>query len=146
MRRTIRNSKLLVFGLASACILVMVAYLAYQHVTETVRDAYAVWWVGDTVVEYLETHDRHWPQSWDDLRPSYEALCAKIGGAPWSFEELRTRVEIDFAADPDQLAKVDPETGERPFRVIYLKDGRDVSWEGAEPNTIVWKYLSSQKQ
>lgn len=124
--------------------LIAAAAIGYRHMSATALDAYAVWWVADIVVEYLDTHERRWPQDWDDLRPSFASVCAKVGNAPWRFEELCDRVEIDFSADPKQLEKAPVVEGQPPFRVVYLRSGHKVHYEGAEPNTIIWKYLNGR--
>jgi hypothetical protein len=109
---------------------------------ESVRNAYAVWWVADMVVEHLKANGGAWPQSWDDLRDDYHT-CVKRSGQPWSFEELRSRVVIDWRAEPSELAALANQGSDARFRVIWLKDGSNSHWEHAEPNRIIADYLKS---
>lgn len=120
------------------------AYLTHQTITVTVPNAYAVDWVSALVVEYMKENDDQWPRSWDDLRDPYETLAAPQN-YPWSFEELKERVAIDWQADPAAL-KDAANSGKRPpFRVIWLRDGGSTHWEGAEPNARVLEYLTTGK-
>jgi hypothetical protein len=99
---------------------------------KAVEDSYEVWWVAESVVEYLKANDNRWPKSWGDLRePSQKCRAVKT----CQFEELRLRVDVDWNANPEALAK------ESSFRVIWLKDGSDAHWDLREPNTIVRAYL-----
>jgi hypothetical protein len=120
------------------------AYLLHQVVTVVVPDAYAVDWVSAMVIEHMKTNDGQWPRSWDDLRGPYEKLAAPQG-YPWSFEELKDRVAVDWDADPKVLKKVTPSGHGPPFRVIWLRDGSSTAWEGAEPNSCVLEYLRTDK-
>jgi hypothetical protein len=105
-----------------------------------VRNAYAAWWVADMVIEYLETHGGAWPRGWDDLQEPYEE-CVRRSGRPWSFEDLRGRVEVDWGADPARLAVASGDATGPPFRVIWLRGGGQAHWEGHEPNRMVLDYL-----
>jgi hypothetical protein len=107
---------------------------------EGVRNAYAVWWVADMVVEHLEANDGEWPQNWDDLRDDYQT-CVNRSGQPWSFEELRSRVVVDWYAKPSELAALANRGSDPPFRVIWLTDGSNNYWEHNEPNKIIADYL-----
>ena len=60
----------------------------------TIRNAYAVWWVGDMVVEHLDANNNQWPQSWEDLADDYDTCVANAGASPWQFEELKSRVRV----------------------------------------------------
>jgi hypothetical protein len=99
---------------------------------KAVEDSYEVWWVAESVVEYLKANDNRWPKSWNDLRePSQK--CRAVKTCP--FDELRLRVDVDWTANTEVLAK------ESSFRVIWLKDGSNAHWELREPNAIVGEYL-----
>ncbi|MEX2308221.1 MAG: hypothetical protein WD738_11540 [Pirellulales bacterium] len=128
-----------------ACILVValgVGGWAIHRSMEGVRNAYAVWWVADMVVEHLKANNGAWPRNWDELRDDYQT-CVERSGQPWSFEELQNRVAIDWRADPSQLAALANRDFTPPFCVIWLSDGTNSHWEHAEPNQIIADYLKS---
>jgi hypothetical protein len=108
------------------------AVWVYLRVNEAVADCYAQWRVADIVIQYLEWHGGSWPKDWDDLEEAREACV----GRSWPAEELRLRVEIDFAAEPKALAAAEP-----PIRAIRLTTGKRHHWDGAEPNELVRAYL-----
>ena len=81
-----------------------IVHVAYR-IAETTQNAYAQEWVGGIVVDYLRQNDDHWPQSWDDLWPIYEQHVEELGDRPWTFEELRSRVAVEWDVDVDQLRK-----------------------------------------
>ncbi|MEX1098314.1 MAG: hypothetical protein WED34_19875 [Planctomycetales bacterium] len=101
--------------------------------------AYAVWHTAEAIIAYMEQHDDMWPTNWEDLRP-----YARTG--PNTFEELQERVGIDWNANPEELAKATPLAGKPPFRVIWLKDGTGIHYEGMEPNQMILEYLQQRKQ
>ena len=112
---------------------------AIHRSMDGVRDAYAVWWVANMVVEHLKANGDAWPKNWEDLRDDYQT-CVKRSGQPWSFEELRSRVAVDWQADPSELAVLANGRSIPPFRVIWLTDGTINYWEHAEPNQIIADY------
>lgn len=122
-----------------ACMLAIVFYLS--HLGSSIRDMYAVWWVGDMIVLHLEKTEDHWPRCWDDLKDDYDT-CVARAGQPWTFQELRDRVEIDWKANVDDLRAVPPDSsGDVPFRVVRLRSGRKGYWAGREPNRMIHRYL-----
>lgn len=126
----------IVLGIAIITGLV-VAYLANQ----TIRNAYAVWCVADMVIEHLKANEDRWPADWDDLRDDYET-CTKRSGTPWTFDELRSRVVIDFEADVSELKEKSIGAEQPEFRVIWLSDGSDAHWSNREPNTKLLQYFN----
>ena len=110
----------------------------------TIRNAYAVWWVGDMVVEHLKANNDEWPRGWDELLDDYDTCVATVGAAPWEFDELRRRVRIDWNADTNLLASQQTD-GEPEFKAIWLADGTSSSWTDAEPNQIVLNYLNRNR-
>lgn len=92
------------------------------------------------VIEHLKANRGQWPRSWDDLKAAFDTAVKEDGKHHCSFEQVRACVEIDFDADPDELAKAAPRNGERPFRVIYQQTGRTTRgiWD---PNQEVFEYL-----
>lgn len=134
----VRHTRTMLFRtIVVGVVLTIVIGVWMVHQTlEGVRNSYAVWWVADLVVVYMETNENRWPRNWDDLREPY-TICTGRSGAPWTFEELQSRVDVDWQADPTRLAK------QSSFRVIWLKDGSDAHWESRNPNTIIREYLQT---
>ncbi|MCE9607399.1 MAG: hypothetical protein K8U03_21140 [Planctomycetia bacterium] len=117
-------------------------WYAYHRVKSIVGDAYAVWWVADLVIHHLDANDLVWPKDWSDLQDDFEELTTKEG-RPWTFEELRARVEVDWTADSGNLKTLAERSPRKPLRVIWLRDGTDVFYEGKEPNEMIAEYLRS---
>lgn len=115
-----------------------------MEVNNTIRNAYAGWWVGDMVVEHLRANNDEWPKNWDDLTDDYQTCVANAGAQPWGFDELRNRVKIDWNAVPTDLAQQQSD-GEPEFNVIWLSNGTNASWADAEPNEIVLRYLNRKQ-
>ena len=135
----------------------LIAWFGYQ-VQQVPRDAYAVWWTADLVIEHMEKHGGSWPRSWDELRwTSVQAYKGTVstnrdGTRIAEFrprdtiDELKKRVEIDWKADPKTLVKAEfKETGS-PFRVIWLRNGRSTHYSGKEPNDMVLGYLKWKEE
>ena len=119
------------------------AWYLYHRIDAVVRNAYAVEWVAGMIVDHLEANDGAWPKNWDDLRDDYE-LGELKAGRPWTFDELRDRVVVDWNADPQLLASQTRQSksdGAPPFHVIGLTDGSTDHWRNAEPNKIVAEYF-----
>jgi hypothetical protein len=129
----------LILIVAVLSVVLAIVYYA-NNVNQTIRNSYAVWWVGDMVVEHMRANDGQWPQNWDDLRDDYQT-CVKRSGQPWQFDELKRRVKIKWDANPNDLL-VDQSDGVPNFRVIWLSDGTDSHWSHQEPNQIVLDYLN----
>ena len=127
------------------CVLLVAGGYFLYRVYEGVPNAYAVWWVADMVIEHMEANGGRWPSGWDDLADDYET-CTEKAGRPWTFEDLRSRVDVDWDADPNVLSQVKDSGQEKPFRVIWLKDGSDGYWVGREPNRIILDYLKKRKK
>ncbi len=135
-----------------AAALILVAAICcggyFVHRTnEAVKNAYAVWWVADMVIEYMKANDGRWPKSWDDLRQPYE-ICTNRSGRPWTFDELESRAAVDWNADPAELVRstLDLRNAEPAFRVIWLRDGSESHWQTREPNRMVLEYLQTKKR
>lgn len=118
-------------------------YFACRAITAK-HDAYAVEWVSGMVIEYMETHDGAWPRGWEDLRTPFETL-AKGSSGPWTLENLRARVDVDWEADPAQLTTASDTGAEPPFKVIWLRSGRQTHFRDREPNRMILDYLRNRK-
>lgn len=124
-------------------LIVAAGYVAYEfnhYWSVTVPKAYAAWWVGDLVIDHMDRTGGRWPREWDDLREDYDAAI-KRSGKVWTFEDLMKHIEVDWNADPAQLATAEPNKHGPPFHVIRARDGRDASWGGHEPNQMIFDYL-----
>ena len=132
------------FFLVLAMLLVCAAgygiYCLQQLVYVQVPNAYAMDWGAAMVIEYMKSNQNEWPSSWEDLRAPYETLAAPQN-YPWSFEEIQQRLTIDWKVDPNELATANPDSNGPPFRVIWLSDGSESHWQGAEPNHSILEYL-----
>jgi hypothetical protein len=134
------------------------AFAFFRAVIDVPRQAYAVWWTADLVIEYMERHDGAWPRGWEDLRtvaegaPEVKAGKERDGAEIVEFrpgeriEELRRIVEVDWDADPAELVKLPRNARGSPFRVITLRNGKSRHYEGKEPNQMILDYLLSRQQ
>lgn len=120
-------------------LLAVVVYFANSF-NQKIRNSYAAWWAADMVIEHMIANDNQWPAEWEDLRDDYQT-CVKRSGRPWTFDEIQTRVSIDFSVNAAALVD-SAETLARPaFRVIWLSDGTDSHLQSHEPNTMILNYL-----
>jgi hypothetical protein len=64
------------------------------------------------LVDQFVTEHRRWPSSWDELEGQSLAEDLQGGMYRWpdSSQEIRTRVILDFAADPREIAAQDSMT------------------------------------
>jgi len=137
MRRTLIFVMLIVLLVGSG------GWYCYHLADTVVRNSYAVWWAADMVIHHLESTDNRWPTGWDDLRDDYEALAVG-SGRPWTFDEIRERVEVDWKADPDQLTRKATEYPTESFRVVWLLDGSDHHYQDHEPNEMIAGFLDKR--
>jgi hypothetical protein len=142
---TRRRKVILIVLVASLLVGVAVWTLVVKPAAEGIRNAYAVWWGSDMVIEHMETNGGAWPTCWDDLRDDYQT-CVDTAGQPWTFEELRGRLVIDWSADPAELAKAHEKPDGPPFRAIWLQNGPSTHWSGREPNQMILDYLRHKQR
>lgn len=135
--------------LACVCASVYVGFSlirAAYDVPEITNDAYAQIWIVDALKKHMRLNNGQWPGSWEELAPSFSVM-AREHNCEWTLDQLRQRVEIDFTANPDELAKVHAVNGTVPFRVIWLRSGKPGRhWEGAEPNHAIWEWLQLRRR
>lgn len=105
------------------------AYFAYfvvhsvvETVTVVVPNAYALEWASVFVIEHMEANENRWPTSWADLKDEYDSQVASGHTPAPTWQELQSRVEIDWDVDVDLLVTADPKN-DPPFRAIWLSDG-----------------------
>ena len=114
----------------------------YRLVCVEIPHSYAGWATGDLLVEYLDTHDGKWPQSWSELRTARDSLVQKGGNIYYDFERLPGIVKIDWNAKPDLLTKA-VLAGDK-VKVVTQVDGSklEARWgEDTEPNQKIARYL-----
>lgn len=121
-----------------------VAYTVHRTVTKHIPNSYAVEWVAGMVIGHMEANDGVWPDGWDALRDDY-AAAVEGSGKPWTFDELRTRVAVDWDADPERLLATASEDNDIPFKVIWLTDGSSAHWAGWEPNRMILDFLQEHR-
>jgi|GEM_PF-5648207 len=110
-------------------------YCILREQGEMIRDAYCVDWASAMIVQFMDDNDGQYPREWNDLRLPFE----KISDKSFAFEEIRSRVEINFSAN--LLNQRDD--GLRPF--VQLKSGRGVSWGSPEPNERIRARIAQGK-
>jgi|GEM_PF-3497793 len=122
----------------------LLIYSGWEYVSRTIPELYAQEWVADLLITHMRLNDGQWPASWDDLEEAFQINAARAG-QPWTFDDLRERVAIDFSADPNELARSVLQDGKVPFRVVWLRSGDHHHWAGGEPNLMVWRYLQKNE-
>ena len=118
-----------------------VSWVVFHFFAFGIDNAYAQWGAADMVIGYMEKHEGRWPRSWEDLRPQFEAGGGRVGG--WSFEKYRSRVWIDWSADPKALEMAAVQCDKPWFDVIHPTDRIDVRFGGG-PNAILHAYFKAK--
>lgn len=137
-------------------------FAAIQVNREIIPNAQAVWTTADLLIQHLEAHQGAWPEGWHDLQ-AYTNRFQK--GVTWTnyagvpatefrprpaLADLERRVEVNWNAKPDDLARIASQTSNQPpFRVVWLRNGKSTHYRNKEPNRMLADYLqwrSSQKQ
>jgi hypothetical protein len=115
-----------------------------NYLDELVRDAESEVRGADCAVVLLTMRINsggRWPRGWEDLHGVHERLTAELAGKPpISFEEMVGAIDINWLADPSQVA-----LSPAPVRVITYRKGlikeTPENWENGEPNERIWKFL-----
>ena len=71
-----------------------------RHAQSSVDQHYAISHVADMILYFRATHEGINPKTWEDLRPAFEYV--KNGYNQFTFEQLKSRVEIDFSRLTDR--------------------------------------------
>jgi hypothetical protein len=125
-----------------AILVTLLAYAAYSY-NETTRNAYTAWWAASMIIEHLDANDEHWPANWHELHDDYE-ICVKRSGSPWTFNEIRERVAVDFTIDSQKIRE-SLSTGNPPaLRAIWLSDGTVSYFGKREPNSMILEYMKTK--
>src|SRR5688572_733488 len=89
---------ILVVGVGAALALLgWFLFVVLPTQSEMIRDAYCQDWASAAVVQYMDDHDGRYPRNWEDLREPFAKVTA--ADPSFSFEEVRSRVTIDFKVD-----------------------------------------------
>jgi hypothetical protein len=125
--------------------LAVIGWFAYRiFFTLNIPQAYAAWDTGTLLVEYMKSHNDHWPTSWDDLLTTLNTDSgrdiplrgAQAGDIPYA-QSLREKISIDWTFDPNHPDRHNPVT--RPDGSAF-----PVTWQNADPNEMVRKYLADR--
>lgn len=130
--------------LVMSCVAVYLGYAAV-YTYRRIPEAYAAWDTGTLLVEYMNSHERHWPSSWEDLlslvRKDTEGRItlygAKAGDVHYA-ASLSRFVSIDWKFDPSRDEQRSP---------VRRLDGSKfpVVWAGTEPNERIRLYLQTAR-
>ena len=119
-------------------------YFGYRivYTVKHIPEAYAAWDTGTLLVDYMKSHENRWPSSWEDLlsvmrNDSGDQVMfrgATAGDTNYA-ASLRSKVAINWKFDPTR-------SDQNP---VTRLDGSKfpVVWQGAEPNEMVRRYLTS---
>jgi hypothetical protein len=142
-----------VIGLVPAVLLLLAALLisgvwfavsCVKNQMQLMHDCYCIELAACVVIEYMRENEGRWPREWEDLNKPY-ATASKAFDDVWSFDEVQSRVDIDWSADPGLLKTATSHGTEPPFKVIWLRNGQRHNWSGGEPNQLILEYLKTGK-
>ena len=114
------------------------AFRAYHY---GIDDGYAQRGAAEMVMDYMDDNAGEWPPNWEALRPQFDNGDSRVGG--WSFEKYKSRIWIDFDADPVELRRQSLESNKPTFSVIGATHYTGV-YVGDDPNTMLWNYFRSE--
>lgn len=91
------------------------------------------------VCDYLFSNTNQWPPDWDALEPYFVARYQKT--SPWSFDELKDSISLDFNLDGPSLIGVAINAEKsKAFQAIQSKDGFN-EFREMDPNQIVLNHF-----
>lgn len=134
------RSFLIFVAVVGVCVAILVSRL--NHANRVAQTAYAQWWAADMVINHLRENPEHWPSGWEDLSDDYDT-CVSRSGQPWTFDEIKSRVLIDWEVDLKTF--FNEANNGNVAKVIQAKDKSSSHWKGREPNKMVFQYLKSEK-
>lgn len=102
---------------------------------EMIRNAYCLDWASAAVVRYMDDHDGRYPRNWNDLREPF----AKVSDGSFSFEEVQSRVAIDFNVNPQ--GTYDPS-----FEFVQDISGSGGRWGSPDPNERIRRRIMQQRE
>ena len=107
-------------------------------------DSYATWDGANLIIDHLRDHNGEWPKDWNDINLALQKRGQTRGGQ--SIDELKRRLTIDFNAEPAKLVTEIAQGDQPPFNVIRLRNGKQTHWAGAEPNGLIYDYLTNPEE
>ena len=111
-------------------------FVVLQAQSEMIRDAYCQDWASAAIVRYMDDNEGQYPRNWDDLRQPFAQVTAD--DQSFSFEEVRSRVTIDFNVDPKVVYDSSFE---------FVRSASGAKWGSPDPNErIRTRILKEQKQ
>ena len=128
----------IVLGFALALLLAGTAgaLWAVHRSLVAVRDSYAQWDLALATIQYMKEHTGTWPPNWSSLHEAYTTTPNLRGPGPW--EDVTNRADMDFAVNSSIMLT------QQFRRVIWLRNGRNHHWTGAEPNELIRDYLAQR--
>ncbi len=139
LSRKILRGFLVLFVTALVLLVIAVIWVGSSFLSFDFNDGYAQWGAADMVIEYMETHDGHWPPNWEALRENFESGRGYLGHVGGTFEQFQKRIFIDFQADPEELRKQSLASDNAKFDVIHAGWGSVQFGEG--PNAVLRSYF-----
>ncbi|MEM7474207.1 MAG: hypothetical protein AAF483_04385 [Planctomycetota bacterium] len=124
-------------------VLLAVSAMALRSFLYGIDDGYALGGAAEMVMGYMDDNSGKWPPNWEVLRTRFEQGGSRVGG--WSFEKFKSRIWIDFQADPAELRRLSAESGKPSFNVIGTTHNTGV-YVGDDANTRLWKYFRSASE
>jgi hypothetical protein len=119
-------------------------YLYSYYVLGPVKDSHTAVQLSAMICAYLDANSCRWPKRWEDLREFFPAGGLVGGKDPVTFSDVRSCWNVDFGADPIQLAQQRPRTDGPPFRVIWQRCRRRLAYPHLDPNLrVFWRLRSN---
>jgi hypothetical protein len=136
----------IVFVVVAIVVIACFSYVAHSilHLGHEIPESAAGLDTATMLMVYMQSHDDHWPTSWDDLITVVDAQPGKeltLRGAQTNTlayaQTLRKMVAVNWAFDPSQPNASNPIT--RP-------DGTPlpIVWSGGDPNKFIRDFLRAQ--
>jgi len=116
-------------------------YAQVKRVGEMKIDCYCMDMATFMVIEHMRANHGEWPRGWEALDDDFATVSTKISG--WTPQDIKSRVEIDWNASPQELTRAKTKYGKPPFTVIWLRNGQIYHFD--EPNQAILDYLQTGK-
>jgi hypothetical protein len=118
--------------------------LLYDYRIGSSKDSYTGLQLAAMVNAYLDAHECAWPRDWEDLREFSQVYRRADGSSYYTFAEVQDCWDIDFQANPVELAATKLTLGQPPFHAIYQRHRRPLAFPEWEPNLRVYWRLRRQ--
>ena len=90
------------------------------------------------IVDYMKTHQEHWPSQWQDLEESFQQTRFSVNAT--SLSELENRVQVDWSIDPESLRRAALTRGPMVVQVIKLR-AKTSELEAKNANGMIYDHL-----